>query len=95
LKGWAARNILSVPLAIYVLQTRLGVPARRLIVLWIPSLVATALMIGTLGLMNHEGNSLVRLVVMIGAASLVYVVALVVFTCVGRPKMLVRSQEVS
>jgi O-antigen/teichoic acid export membrane protein len=46
--GWAARSALSIPVAIYTLQTRLGVRARTLMVRCAPMLLAALVMVGTL-----------------------------------------------
>jgi O-antigen/teichoic acid export membrane protein len=80
LMGWAARNVLSVPISIYIFQTRLGVSARTLMTRWAAPLVATALMAGTLGGLDRHGLShgLKGVATMCGAAILTYMVVMAI-----------------
>ena len=74
--GWAARNVLSIPLSVYMLQTRLGVSAHEIMVRWTPPLIATLVMAGMLVLFDrHYGlsGSIKGLSIMIGSAGLVYI----------------------
>ena len=77
--GWAARSVLSIPLSVYMLHTRLGVTAHEIMVRWTPPLIATLVMAGMLELFDRHyrlSGSIKGLSIMIGSAGLVYIFVL-------------------
>jgi O-antigen/teichoic acid export membrane protein len=83
LYGWAARSLLSLPLAMYMLQTRLGLSAYCFLVHWVPALMATIVMVGGLELWDGVYGLPAGTPGLIGvviASAVIYVAVLVVVT---------------
>jgi hypothetical protein len=82
LVGWAARNVLTVPVSIWVLQTYLGVPRRELYRRLAPPLAASLLMAATIEYLNwrYQLNAgFGGLAIMIGTGGLLYAVMVSAF----------------
>jgi O-antigen/teichoic acid export membrane protein len=83
LYGWAARSLLSLPLAMYMLQTRLRLTAYRFLMQWVPALMATMVMAGGLELFDEVYGlpaSTIGIVGLVIASAVIYTTVLLVVT---------------
>jgi O-antigen/teichoic acid export membrane protein len=80
--AWAGRSLLSIPIAVYVLQTRLGVAATSLLRRTFPALMASALMAALL-VFAQRPTTFMGLALLIGGSAAVYGVAMVVIKGMG------------
>jgi PST family polysaccharide transporter len=83
LTGWAARSILSIPVSIWILHSRLGLSVKTLLSRWIPPLSATVAMAGMLSLFDDKTRESVKgLIGIVGSSGLIYLVILLISTMI-------------